>query len=313
MQQPSVTEARRLIQNYRRIDMRSVDVDGIKEQIKQLIRGYSFETYPISAGQRLFRGIRYAEQPGSVSGVSYPPRDVVRTYVRLNRPHQSVFYSAVNQSTVFFELSAQAGEHFALSRWTVQKKFMISNVGHSKKSLEILGGPSGEMPIWIPRAHERESSVNRMIRDFFSTEFVRAVKSGQEHLYKLPIAIAEKHYCDPLRMPAEDPLYSPSFGGILYPSIADLGRSDNVVLLPAFVDSCLELTSVDWILIEEATAEKVAYRVLDFACVDPLSKSLLWQGRPPDWQVRPGEQVVVEVVGGALVVKNQDGSVRAQL
>jgi hypothetical protein len=138
------------------------------------------------------------------------------------------------------------------------------------------------------------------------------VPPESEHLYKLSIAIAEKLYLGPLQMDSEAGEFDgePRFAGIVYPTIAMRANSDNIALIPEFVDRLLSLETVEWIRVDsKGTDLKYQITKLDFANSFGGDGQIEWKGRLPQWVVGPGREVRVSVEHGKYVVCDEQGRI----
>lgn len=220
-----------------------------------------------------------------------------------------MFYSSIARKAPFFELDVQPGDHVAMSKWRTTKKILVSNVGYAGETFQALKSNRSN-PIWGPPDVRIVTPANQLIAKFFAAEFTRVVSADQEHLYKISAAIAEKLYIGNVNMAAAGDVFEgePRFGGLLYPTIAMRANSDNVALIPEFVERYLELMSVEWIRIDSKEPDfKFKVTVLDFANSFSSTGDIEWKGRHPQWQVQPGQQVRVSVENGKYVVRNERG------
>lgn len=101
------------------------------------------------------------------------------------------------------------------------------------------------------------------------------------------------------------------FAGILYPALAMKGNSDNLALLPDFVDKYLELKKVEYIRIDDVIDNSI-YKVtlLDFANTFASTGQIIWKGRLPQWKISEhGESLTVSVENGKWVARNAKGEI----
>ena len=90
--------------------------------------------------------------------------------------------------------------------------------------------------------------ANRLIHKFLSDEFSRQVSCGDEEMYKVSVAISElfQRPIDGLLHLAEN-----RFAGIVYPALALRAHSDNLALLPNFLDRYLKLERIEYMHADE--------------------------------------------------------------
>ena len=301
---PSFREVHTRIAGLRRVNLKTVEIDFLKSRLVLLLRGFMQVTPVLMVSQNLYRGVRWSEKPTSQSQLSYPPPDIITSYQRVNRPHQSMFYCSVAREAPFFELGLKPGDHVAMSRWRVNQKILVNNIGYSPSVLAGLGSKRQASTWGVPHPHLC-SSRNTLIADFLASEFTRVVPPGNEHFYKFSIAIAEKLYIGPLHDEEFDRL-----GGILYPTIAMRANSDNLALIPEFVDRFLSLEAVEWIRVDSGGANlKLQVTKLDFADSFGGTGQIEWKGRLPQWSVGSGRTVRVSVEDGKYVVRDEEGTI----
>lgn len=293
-------------------DLRNIDIDSLKDQLKLLFTGYKISTPFLPIGQDLYRGVKWTEKPKYLRQVSYPPTDCVRTYQRANRPGQPMFYSSIARSGAIFELRPIPGEHIAVSRWQVHKSILVNNVGYTGSVFERLGSNRTE-PFINWGQQDSFSECNRLVATFLANQFTRLVSPGNEHEYKLCAAIAEKHYAENLQTDEQFAVEHGSgvkLGGLIYPTISMRANADNVTLLPEFADTCLRPNYVEWIKVD-AEGQDFTYQVtvLDFANSFGPTGEIEWKGRRPQWTIHPGQLCHVTVENGRYVMRDELGNI----
>lgn len=307
---PSVHVVRERIAALRRLSLEKADVDFLKRQLFLLFKGYSLSTPVVMAGQILFRGVKWIDRPSNHSHLTYPPANLVRTFQRANRPGHPMFYCSVAREAPFFELGSRAGDYLAISRWRVNEKLIVNNAGYIDEVLRRVNSDRNAPPSWEKQDPSHDRPANRLIHGFLAQEFARDVPVGAEHVYKLSVAITEKLLGDlPLGTKDEDILCISGFAGIIYPALAMRANTDNLALLPEFVDRFLQLEQVEYIRIDSAS-DDLKYQVtkLDFANTFGPDGEIEWKGRLPQWRVPPGSTVRVSVEGGKYVVRDEKGN-----
>src|SRR3989304_10016979 len=241
-----IEEIREAIDDLRRMDLRSTEIDYLKDRISYVLKGYICSTPVLPEGLELYRGIKWDEKPVNVSQVKHPPPDKVVRFGRVNRIGKSVFYASASRNVVFFEQRINAGDTITVSRWRTKKKMVVNNIGYTPEVFQALGS-NRKCPVWgtdkiDPRMN---SEANVLIRQFFADEFTRIIEdeSKNHHLYKLSIAIGEKFWHGEL------------FQGIIYPSLAMKANSDNIAVKAEYVDEYLELEEIEHIRIDKKNDE----------------------------------------------------------
>lgn len=310
-QLPPPDTVQRHIDELKKIDLRTAEIDFIKAQLTVLFRGYGVQSPILNKGQTLYRGVRWSEKPHNVRDLSYPPAVSVKAHQRVNRPHQPMFYSSVARSGAIYELRPTSGDHFAISKWRTTEPILVNNIGYVP---QVFGGLDSKRspPEWGPGHFVEATGSNVLVGEYFATEFSKIISPSDEHLYKMSIAIAEKHYiggtvADPSRGPMAG---GGRFGGVVYPTIAMRANADNIALLPEFVDHSLSLISVEWVQIDSQSENQTFHlRKLDFANSFGPGGEIEWKGRAGKWFIQPGQLVTATVEDGRWIVKNEMGEI----
>lgn len=308
---PSIHVVRQRTTALRKLPLDRADVDFLKRQLTLIFRGYALSTPVLMPGQILFRGVTWDKLPSNVSQLTYPPASLVPSYQRANRPGHPMFYCSVAREAPFFELSSQPGDCLAISRWRVAAKLLLNNAGYVSKVLRQVKSNRKGPPVWQKPNSLFDRPVNMLIHEFLGEEFAREVPYGAEHEYKLSVAITEKLLGNlTLEAPDENMLSDSRFAGIIYPALAMRANSDNLALLPEFVDRFLQLEQVEYIRVDSAR-DDLKYQVtkLDFANTFGPSGEIEWKGRLPQWQIPSGATVRVGVERGKWVVRNEMGEI----
>jgi hypothetical protein len=202
-----------------------------------------------------------------------------------------MFYASVARAAVFFELRAAPGDCLTVSRWSLTEKIFANNIGFTPDVFQRYRSTRNELvPDWVVR-----NPANRIVHEFLARQFTVEVPPGMEHQYKLSVAIAEKLWGNITGDVPTDAPRDMRFGAIVYPSLAMRANSDNLVLLPHFVDKCARLEQVEYIRVDAWNGD-LEYKVtkLDFANTFP-NGNIEWKGRLPQWQVSPGGQLKLSV------------------
>jgi hypothetical protein len=324
----SISAIRRRIAELKRIDLLRADIGLIKSRLEPLILGLTTMAPQIDVNDRIYRGVPWDAdaKPTHHKHVSYPPPQCVRRYGRVNRAGQPMFYCTNMYQAPPYELACQLGQHVATSRWRVVRRLVVQNCGFSDESLANLS-PAAPVPFHRIQVRTLQDTA---VYDFFSSEFTRAVQEGDEHLYKLSIAIAER-LCDD------------TFPGIMYPAVAFRGLSGNYALFPQYVDNCLQLESVEWLRVNRCLRDPhemvlarprlgsprelltLGVRVnrgaaepsdvrddltsLDYATTFGDNGEIQWKGHAAPWMTAPGKVAMFGIEGGCWVVRDEHGNV----
>jgi hypothetical protein len=290
------SEIQEEIKKLKEIDLKSVDVESLKKHINAINKGHELTSPIISAGSKLYRGVLWQEKPVNISQLCYPPQESVKKIHRAGRVNQPLFYCSFARDAVFHELGVHTVDKLVVSEWETVSSLIVNNVGYYPEALEKLGA-SRTMPYWYNEQRPEAIEENKQVRQFFADEFTKIVPPGQEHLYKLSVAIAEMHFGFDM------------FDGLIYPAMAMRGNADNLAIKPSSVDNKLVLKKVEYYQITECCKD-VGYRVrmLDFANSFSENGQIEWKGRLPHWVLRNrGEALEVAVENGKWVARNLQG------
>lgn len=164
------------------------DVLSIKLESGIRIVTTMFEYSIYNKGSRFYRvrKLDNADMPNrklkKVSAYWNPPQKYVTNYGRLNKPKESLLYTALNSYTAMCETNIQSGDPFVLCVYEAKKPLRFSWIGgkanytfnhiQSKQAIEYL----------------------ETVRQFLVYEFTRVVPEGHEHLYRITEMIAKKYY-----------------------------------------------------------------------------------------------------------------------
>jgi hypothetical protein len=244
--------------------------EELRERIKQTQEGLSIQAPIIPADKIIFRAVKVTQRPQSKARISYPPSNVVKTLGRCNRAGEVMFYGALNQFvSCIQELSWQLGDLFALSAWLTTAPMAFNHLGFSTETLARFNAMRE-----LPYFSNPESGADRnwLIRQWQARVFTERVPLGQEHLYRLPIALKEA---------ALWPIGQPNLrgieilSGVIYPSVATMALGDNVAILPSEVDKKMALLEVNFLTVDSArmitdkgisTAAEMRVIAYDCAC-----------------------------------------------
>ena len=288
IQNLSLKQIKDIIEEIRRLDLEVVDIDIIKEKLKPLFVGYTLRALIYEPGLKLYRGRVCNEKPNNIKDITYPHAKLITKYQRVNRPGQSVFYCCAGRRVPFFECFVKTGDKFILSQWKTISRLLVNNIGYLNDNIMGLQ----------PKSLGELKEANILIRNFIDEEFTKNVNKGEEYLYKITIALAEKHFLDDI------------FNGLLYPSIAIKGRSDNLALKPHYVDKNLMIERVEFIQIISVKGFEYKIKVLDLATSFGKDGSIEWKGHPGKWYLKKkGDELILAVENGRWVARDKEGKI----
>ena len=304
---------RRAIADLRSIDLRTAGVDDLKVRLNALMAGHIGSTPRVEPGPLIYRGVPYGERdkPMAKAGLSYPPVHRVKTFGRVTRPGQSVFYGTSVPNAPAFELGLVANQHVAIGRWRIKAALLLNNVGYAQTAFADLASQRA-VPEWATSQRADLSEVDRLIAGYFAEEFAKVVQPGHEHLYMLSVAIAEMLFRPPITMVRRVAGYDgpARWGGLLYPCIPMKADGDNVALLPEAADTCLVLEYAEWARVESVGADGTYHMtLLDFANTFGPNGEIEWKGRLPQVTIPPGAKLKAGYEDGRFVVRDKHGRI----
>ena len=231
-----------------------IDYDDVKILINESLKKIPVATAKLKKNTPIDRVRLNREKPFFYcqDDLSYMKnQDDIKKYLtkfgRANKPHQPVFYGALesseigqNRVTAIYETSdllndtksiCLDGQLFTLSRWITSEELIVAEIVFADEALII------NSDIKKSFDHHFESLKNHPSREFvlrqlqfFSNEYARKINS--HHDYKISAAYSD--------------IIMNKFGlaGIAYPSVQTRYKGQNLVLRTDIVDKHLELNAV---------------------------------------------------------------------
>ncbi|QUO21308.1 hypothetical protein KFE18_12090 [Clostridiaceae bacterium Marseille-Q4143] len=182
----------------------SVKLDG-DITISTILLEYSL----FGIGDRFYRvrKLKNTNVPNSelkkVSAYWNPPQKYVKHYGRLNKPRESLLYTALNPYTAICETGLKPGDPFVFCIYEAIKPLRFSWIG-GKADYNFNG-----------IKNKKVIDFQEIIRQFLVDEFTRVIPKDQEFLYRITEIIAKNYYT------------SPEDNGWRYPSIKN-NFEDNI-------------------------------------------------------------------------------------
>jgi hypothetical protein len=167
----------------------------------------------------------------------------------------------------------------ALSEWGLIEPLWMHFLGYHPNALATMKAPIPAERAQLVNPIPNETARNDRLRAKMSAAFARAVVEGEEHRYSETIAISELLFdgASPIQSPGPDAPQRNRAAGIVYPSIQMRGLADNVVLLPEFADSCLQLRGMRYLRVEAADHKALSYAFLSLAVSTGLcGNKIVW-------------------------------------
>lgn len=181
----------------------------------------------------------------SINDLSYPPNEIVKSYLRCNRPNQSVFYSSENRPTSYLELV----EYWAKEKNIGEKIEVSIGMWQFQRDLVLYLIP-------IPNASDRETDGEKFYGEIYDQIIADAVYDN--HTKQIISRIFEfmyKQFKKPAKHDKKTYMITSAFSnlimskpyidGILYPSVPYQGQGYNTAIKKSVVESgALKLVEV---------------------------------------------------------------------
>lgn len=296
---PDISQIISRIQEIENLNLNETEIDEIKELLELLFTGYTLSTPRFHPGIILYRGIKYTDKPTSLPLLSYPKKGAKQN--RASRENEPLFYAATMREIPFFELDAQVGDKMVISKWRTTQKLIVNNVGYTNQTFKILNS-ARENQNWNTKSTDHPEILkaeNIIIQDFFAKCFSQLIPKDRTELYKLTIAIAEKHYVADI------------FGGLLYPTIQMRANGDNFALKTSFIDNGgLEFIEAEWIEVTNVYDSKYDIKILDWSNSISKEENIEWKGRLPQWTLKEdGDELKMGVENGKWVARDKNDNI----
>lgn len=230
----------------------------------------------------------------NIREVWYPPADLAKAG-RANRAGGPVLYCATLRGTAIQELRPALGSTVAVGTWTNTEKLRLTHLGYGEASFEALGSGRKNGSWTNERVLIPGDEKNREVADLLSKTFTMQVAPGDEHKYKLSIAMAEL-------------FLSADVDALLYPSIQTRGNSDNLAIPPRFADKHLRFRRITFGTIVEETQTGYVYVIVDTATSLLSDGRILWTGSVASW-ARQAKVASVSYENGTWVERDANGRV----
>ncbi len=275
-------ELKKELDELERGSFASLNDEDLRDKVKRIHEGVIIQAPIVPVEKLIFRAVKVTQRPISKRRISYPPPEAVRTLGRCNRAGEVMFYGALNQFvSCIQELSWESGDLFAISAWLTTAPMLFNHLGFSAETLTNFNA-SRELPYFSNPANG--SKRNWMIQQWQARVFTQRIPVGQEHLYRLTIALKEAALW-PINQPVRDDMKMIS--GIIYPSVATSALGDNVAILPFEVDERMALLEVNFLTVdyarlvhERGVSNCAEMRVIAYDCARPTEDgTLVWGQR----------------------------------
>jgi hypothetical protein len=222
------------INSLKQVDLVTADIDVLKQQLNDLLWSYSAFAILADGDRSIYRARRHAPEEDMLATVDeiYPNGKFITKLGRANRQQQVIFYFCVDPVIALHECKAAQGDVFSLleCKADVGARIVLVPIGiHElfKKHEKKLGGNFPELAQRINQLFQNDEENLRkyeLIDDFVRREFLKSVNAGNEHEFKLTVAIAEYLFAFETDIGRVD--------GIAYPSIASDWYNANIAFTP---------------------------------------------------------------------------------
>jgi hypothetical protein len=160
------------------------------------------------------------------------------------------------------------------------------------------------------------NDTNTIIHQFLAEAFSEKIQYGDDHLYKLSAAIAERllgnvtdRRDEAKRMAGPKLPDYRKFAGIMYPSIAMSCNADNLALTPEFVEAHLALEQVEYLRVDSIPVPlQYKYTPIDFANNFDKDGTIKWLGRVQRYTFPANAGVTASEIAGETVFHFPDGT-----
>jgi len=235
-------------------DLASARIDDLKAMLFDLLSAYTSTTLLIDETRPIFRARRHRqdEKEKLLDRVDevYPKACFIKRLGRANRERTPIFYFSADKVIALHELKPNIEEIFSVIECRTRQgvsPFLVPIGIHelARRHNARIGGDFQEPAVRIRAflGNDEDFEKHKLIDNFVAAEFLKVVDEGQEHLYKVTIAIAELLFDFETDMGRID--------GIAYPSIASEQLNANVALLPEAFHRLYKPVACTWTRIEE--------------------------------------------------------------
>lgn len=275
-QRPAAKELQQKIAALQQLDLRKQSIDDLVPLMRKLLAGRTLRCLEFGPGLHLFRGTPCAERPQRFADVSYAPAERVCQDQRANRAGVPMFYCSATWHPPFFEARVQPGDEIIISRWQTRKPLRIAGFSYADLCAD---DPHSEREKVLREALQQLPEAERQLTKFLTGCFTQPIETGEEHRYRLSIALTEA-----LGLGEQ-------FDGLLYPSAAMPSPSHNLALHPRCVDEqMLVLQYVEHLAVNRVETETIDVCSLNFARGVEPGQELHWLNQPGNWILREGAQ-----------------------
>lgn len=219
---------------------------------------------------------------------------------RVNDISESIFYGATSINNILFELDAKVGDIVVFSKWRTNFKIILNHIGFTYENTNTLQSKRklGKIYNFVSAKNtSRFGDINEYVYNYLSSKFAEKIPLTEEYKYKLTIAIWRKLTMANL------------MHGILYPSVAMYGNSDNITLKSVHANK-LNFVNSTFIEVTSQEIHKIRYqiKVLDTATSIGENEKLRWSGRNFQWKLEhQNDQLIFAIEQGQCIIRDSQG------
>ena len=248
----NLSAARRALDELKSWDLHVVSVDGVKSLLTPALSGLRIEAPRFKAGLRLFRS-RAMSRPLTREDLWCPPFGVTKLG-RVNREKDVLFYSTAMRDSAVFEIQPGVGDTIGLGIWETTADLRIAHFGYLPAVFGKLGA-TRKAPPWARHPATPDADpANLELGELIEASFTQHVPGGQEHLYKVSVAVAEVFLLD-----------EPSIDAIAYPTLRMFGNTDNIAIKPQVAERVLRFAGAEVLRVEGLLNPGYSMALLDRA------------------------------------------------
>jgi hypothetical protein len=234
-------EIRRRIGALRKLNLATVKEAYLEQQVRELLNiGYVARPLLVNASKAYRVRINEDGKPfTNTKDLWYPPAKCIKAKGRANDVGESVFYYSDTENTAVIEKRPDLGDIL-----TVLESELIDPNSHplvmvlgiheyTAQSNPKYGGTPPELDVKQKQFIEKEgiSKTNPLLQAYLTEEFMRKVSPGNEHEYKITVAITKILMNEPEFLNEDgSPAVGITVDGFAYPSIASNNLGANVAL-----------------------------------------------------------------------------------
>ena len=215
------------IEAFNQLDFNTMSDQDIMDEIDKILKIEYYisiiNSYSVyQKGARFYRVRRLSnldipnDALSIISDFWNPPPKYVNKYGRLNKPHESLLYTALNPLVAIKETHISKGDFFCIIIYEAHQDVQVSWIGSETnyKHHNIY--------------NEKAILVHEIYKKFLIDEFAKEIPLGQETRYRVTEHIAKEYFV------------SPEQKGWRYPSVKDHNQY-NICFMPEAIGSYLTL------------------------------------------------------------------------